>query len=245
MRLRISIAPSNLLSKLTEPGGLDVRIAPCRLLRAMRVSTQVIVAAVFIAPLGGCEAETRIVRMRGIGHDFPGAQAGWMKDAAANNAREADAKGKPAREEVASKDLKPVDPAAREEADPLRIVKEDGSVRLVSKSPRHVVYHLRQTLIAGETDLLFEQVLSEQTKREYLERRLDPQDAVKFLLDNRRDVLRLLARMPMGEATPGMFLKKVGHNTYRLEVTSGVGELKFRKVDFVWEPTGVRLALIS
>jgi hypothetical protein len=194
--------------------------------------------AAALALLQGCAPEERIVSIRGIGHNSPGAQAGWKKELEAS--------------EPQGPDLKPVETLAVPEVDaegkpknPLRAEDEEGHITLVLRSPRDVVIHLRDTLLADERDLLFEQVLSDHAKAQYELRGLDPRQAVDFLFKNKRDVLRLLSRAPMGEQTPGLFLRKVGGGVYRLEVAPNDRTLKLRKLDFVWESGKCRLALIS
>lgn len=190
--------------------------------------------------VGGCATEERIVSIRGIGHNSPGAQAGWKREAAVR----ANASDGP--------DLKPVEAIAVPEMDedgrpknPLRTEGEDGTVTLVLRSPRDVVIHLRDTLLADEQDLLFEQVISDHAKEAYRGKGLDPRQAVEFLVQNKREVLRLLARAPMGEQTPGLFLRKMGGGVYRLDVAPGDRTLKLQRLDFVWEAGKCRLALIS
>jgi len=51
------------------------------------------------------------------------------------------------------------------EKEPLRLVDGDGNITLVSRSPRHVLYHLGRTLDKDETELLYEQVLSDELKQ--------------------------------------------------------------------------------
>lgn len=134
----------------------------------------------------------------------------------------------------------PVDPRNN----PLREETEDGAIKLLSFAPRHLVTHLRQTLLNEEYDLLYEQLISDRTKQEYEERDRDPLEARAWFQRHRRDVLRLLAKMPMGEQTPGLYMRNVGNGVYRLQLPNRA-DSDFQRLDFVWERGVCRLVLIS
>lgn len=199
-------------------------------------SPSVCVLLALAAGMASCEPESRVVAVRGMLHGLPGATSPLDAEAERNAAESRDPPPDAAPLEL-GKDGRP--------KNPLRTEHEDGTVTLVSQSPRHVIIHLRETLLSDETDLLFEQVLSERTKQAYRDRGLDPHEAVTFLVAHKADVLRLLNKMPQGELTPGLFLKPVGDNVYRLEVPPSDGRMAFRKMDFLWEWGVCRLVLIS
>ncbi len=128
---------------------------------------------------------------------------------------------------------------------PLRLAAADGSIRLVSKSPSHVMYHLTQTLARGEDELLVDQVLSDRTKREYRVRGLDPIDALEWLKAHREDIGALFATIPMGEQTPGVFLESLGDNAFRLRAPTALRDgLVLREFDVVVEQGSFRLLVI-
>ncbi|TVQ31070.1 MAG: hypothetical protein EA376_10820 [Phycisphaeraceae bacterium] len=196
-----------------------------------------------VVALAGCQEESRIVGMRGILHNTPGAESGLRDDGVGDIRSE--------RLDHGSRSGGGGDVAARPAYDekgrpinPLRKELEDGSIRLICDSPRHLVTHLRQTLMAEERELIAEQLISLATREEYIRQGRDPDEAVEFLFQHRREVLRLLARMPMGELTPGMWMKPVGGGAYRLEVQTGASELRFRSLDVIWERGQCRLAMI-
>jgi hypothetical protein len=188
--------------------------------------------SLFALALIGCEAERKVISVRGGLAGIEGAQGGDL--AQSTNTRTP--RSKAYAEVVASQrqqvetDDTTIDPRS------IRIPHEDGSVTLIMTSPRHVVMHLRQTLTLQEPELLYEQVLSEEAKKEYRRNDLDPHEAVEFLMKNRREVLKMLQRMPQGELSPGMFLTKIGKNAYRLEVRGASAQgLSFRRLDVIWE----------
>lgn len=133
------------------------------------------------------------------------------------------------------------------EGRPLRRQLPDGGVLLLSRSPRELIANLYETLRDNEVQLFEEQVLSERTKRAYFAERKTPKDAVDWVFKNRKDVEALIAAMPAGEQTPGVFIKPLGNNAFRL--TQGAGsemlETKFRVLDVVIEQGRFRLLMIQ
>lgn len=119
---------------------------------------------------------------------------------------------------------------------------EDGSIELISRNGLQMLTHIRRLVAtrgddAKEAEELFtEQILSNITKQEFLERGFDPAEAFKELQRRETDLMAMLARMPMGEFTPGLFLKPLGRNTFRLEVPPRIADgLKWKFVDIVVE----------
>jgi hypothetical protein len=91
-------------------------------------------------------------------------------------------------------------------------------------------------------EIFTEQVLSTVTKDEFYANGKQPEEAYKWLRDARDEIDELFALMPMGESTPGMYLKRLGGNVYRLEVPAEVRKgLKFRGMDMVMEKGNWRL----
>ena len=76
-------------------------------------------------------------------------------------------------------------------------------------------------------------------------RGVDPREAVDYLVKNRADVMKLFTQMPMGEMSPGLFMKPMGAGVYRLEVERRPEGSKFSKLDVIWERGVCRLVLIS
>lgn len=98
----------------------------------------------------------------------------------------------------------------------IRHENEDGTITLYTKSIKHLMKHLIHALENGERDLFVDQILSEITIREFHDRGLDPGIAFDELVKFRRDVYRTFHLMPMGESTPGLLLKPLGPNMFRL-----------------------------
>lgn len=190
----------------------------------------------------GCESERRVISVRGGLSGIRGAQGQDLAESERTDRPRSGAYADLAAQQrdKAGQDALSADPQS------LRITHEDGRITLLMSSPRHVVLHLRQTLTQDEPELLFDQVLSDRAKSTYAEQGLDPRSAVGFLFDNRREVLKMLQRMPQGEFTPGMFLKKIGPSAYRLELSGANGQgLLFRRLDVVWERGVCRLLAVG
>ena len=127
----------------------------------------------------------------------------------------------------------------------LREVSLHGEVRLISKSPSHVMFHLTQTLRNEEYDLLLEQVLSERTKQLYRSEGRDPREAVGYLKSHEQDIADLFASLPLGEQTPGLLMQDLGDNAFRLQAPSSlVGGMRFDRFDVVIEHGSFRLLMI-
>ncbi len=119
---------------------------------------------------------------------------------------------------------------------------EDGSIELISRNALQLLTHVRRLIgaqgkeIPEARDLFVEQILSEKTKQEFIDRGFDPAEAYLELRRRERDVLKLLSRMPMGEFTPGLFLKPLERNAFRLAAPPRTSEgLNWTFVDVVVE----------
>jgi len=124
----------------------------------------------------------------------------------------------------------------------IRVEDEDGAVTLYSKSVRQLMAHITTTVRSGEKELFIEQVLCERTKDEFYERGLDPALAFDELAKRERDIGRLFYFMPMGEYTPGLHLKTIGRNVFRLELPRSTNEsLHWIGLDVVFEQSNYRL----
>lgn len=197
--------------------------------------------AALAAALGtgcGCAEEREILEVRGGLVGLPGSQGGLV------GSRPKETSG--GFQDV----LNRYDPLEESEdqnsAGILRRTNDDGTVSLISRSPRHVVYHLLTLLASEEEDLLFDQLLSDNLKEAYIQRGKDPREAVDFLMDNRDDIRRLLATIPMGEQTPGVLARPIGRNMFRLSAPSVMArDLRFKHFDVVMEGRVFRLLLIS
>jgi len=124
----------------------------------------------------------------------------------------------------------------------LRIEHDDGSVTLVSHTGRQLMSHVFTTIDQDEGELFVEQVLSEMSRREFAQRGVDPLEGFNYLKSHERAIRQLFQTIPMGEYTPGTFMKPQGNNVYRLQAPKLLHrDLPWTFMDMVFERGGWRL----
>lgn len=124
----------------------------------------------------------------------------------------------------------------------IRTEDEDGNVTLYAKSIKHLMNHIIYALENNERDLFTEQILSQITIDEFTERGMDPGVAFDELVKRRRDIYRMFNYMPMGESTPGLYIKPIGENLFRLAVSrAGHQELLWIGIDVSFENLNYKL----
>jgi hypothetical protein len=182
--------------------------SPLCALRALR--GELFLPALLLATLPGCQQESRVVRYKPFLSNVAGAEFSGQG---------------------------PVNPAAGY-ADPTavpdnRIVLEhpDGSRTLIARSVQHLITHMQSCLMEGADELMLEQVISEKAKLHYRSRGEDPMALVESLKKNRKEVMKTLARMPLGESTPTVVLRQPGDKTWTLKLTGAAArDLKFTRL---------------
>lgn len=128
-----------------------------------------------------------------------------------------------------SKDAPSEDPAAAQADDPSaqassqveELVRVDprGKRTIVSAAPRHVVAHLRRLLVSPEEDLdLWDQVVSQQTKRRIVSEGGKLEDLVPGLKSAGDDLLKMLEAMPSGELSLSAELVNAGEDRFVLRL---------------------------
>lgn len=188
----------------------------------MRAGRSILLLSIAGMPLGGCQPEEKVVRYRPILASIPGAQFNTP----------------PVGDPLGGRSIDP----AETDTDSLVIELPDGEKKLVMKTGRQLMAHIINTIDADERELFVEQVLSEITKREYLERGLDPRDAFDVFKKRRVDIMKLFNLMPMGEYTPGVYMKGVGGGVQRLKVSGpSAMDLRWNFMDMNYENGGWRL----
>lgn len=176
--------------------------------------------ALIAALMAGCEVEEKRIGYRPMLGGLPGAVGGY--------------------------ELSPLggadDAATRLGDDQLEAKAEDGSRLLLARTARHVMVHIYNTLSKNESELFVKEVLSEKTQQEYYEHGMDPSESFKTVKAREAEVKRLFDLMPMGEFTPGLFLRGVGGGVQRLEVTGKMAQgLTWTGIDVVLERGNYRL----
>lgn len=143
--------------------------------------------------LAGCEMERRVVRYNPPLGRVPGAHAGMAVTGPKGELIDPSGPG-----------FEPV------------VEHEDGSVTLHARTGRHLMSHIARVLLDSDEKLFVDQVLSDVTRREYIERGLDPGEAFRTLQQHVNDVRALFRAMPLGEHTPGVIQQSMGGKSRRL-----------------------------
>jgi len=198
-----------------------MRVAGVRWFRTM---TALLVGAMVI----GCAVEEKRIGYRPMLGGLPGAEGGYAVSPPRG------AEGEP----------------RKLGDDELEITRPDGTAKgskvLLARTARHVMVHIANTVSKDDSELFVREVLSERTKAEYFERGLSPSEAFTAVKAREAEVLRLFNLMPMGEYTPGLFLRGIGGGVQRLEVTgkmaqSLVASEEWTGIDVVMERGNYRL----
>jgi hypothetical protein len=113
------------------------------------------------------------------------------------------------------------DGEAKQPVEELLRVDERGKRTIVSTAPRHVVAHMRRLLVSGDEDLdLWDQVISQQTKRRIVMEGGKLEDLVPGLKSSGDELLKLLEAMPSGELSMSTELVRAGDERWVLRLRS-------------------------
>ena len=120
------------------------------------------------------------------------------------------------------------------EGDGGRVQNPDGTVTLTTPTVRDLMRHILETITREEEELFTEQLLSSITRREFVERGYDPREAFRELVRRQDDLRNLFRAMPAGEFTPGILMRPVGRNIFRLRA-EGDPDMRWSFMDVVFE----------
>lgn len=186
----------------------------CRRTTLVRYSVAAGAGVLAVFTLAACEAEAPQRTTRSVFDAMPGMTRGGGPDDLAP------ALGAAAGQAGASDDL-----------DALTIKNPDGTVTLRAPQIRHAIYHLRSQLLADDGKLLASQVLSRQTRARFEAEGRTIDDAAALLRENRKEILRFLARMPSAENSPGTIISNEGGKQFRIRlVNTAAKNLAFTEV---------------
>lgn len=193
------------------------------------------------APLIGCATEERIVAVRGGLYGVPGADSNI---------------GLSARPVTASTTLENIvdryhggsaqlEIGEEVEGWPNRRRLDDGSLYLISRSPRELVTHLFETTIDGDWELMFSQLIADEAKDNYRQANRDPQEIIRFLRKNRVEFVALLRHLSYGEHSPGVRFTPMRGNLYRLDVPlARETRQRFSTMEIVLESGRMKLLVV-
>ncbi|MDI1289761.1 MAG: hypothetical protein PSX37_07435 [bacterium] len=124
----------------------------------------------------------------------------------------------------------------------IEVENADGTKTLTARTGRHLMVHIYNTLVRDEKELFVDQVLSKATAEEFRTRGKEPGEAYEMLLARFDDIQELFNRIPLGEYTPGVFIKSVGRKTKRIALDAVTArDLVYAGFDMVMEDGNYRL----
>ncbi len=127
----------------------------------------------------------------------------------------------------------------------LREERTDGEVTLRGFMPEHLLVHLITCLNNREYDLIYEQLLSDPTRREWEREGRDKDDFANYLERNRRELVRFLTRIYMGINHHDTQIEHLGEGVTDVVLGRRAAEgLKFRRVRMLSEGYSIKLVMI-
>jgi hypothetical protein len=132
-------------------------------------------------------------------------------------------------------------------ADPYQIRDEfeDGTIVLRALLPQHVLANTLTCLRNQEYDLIWEQLLAEQTKRAYVARGQGAEEFEAFCSANRNELAATLTRLLLGLVRSESFMENVDGGVVRFRFHPRVAtEFQFKTAEVVSEGGGLKLLII-
>ena len=122
---------------------------------------------------------------------------------------------------------------------------EDSSVVLRARVPEHVLANTLTCLRNQEYELLWEQLLSERTKRSYQLQDKGVDDFSTYFAQRRNDLAKTINRMMLGIPRNEVVMENLGGGVIRIRFHPQVGrQFVFKTVDVVSEGPGLKLLMI-
>ncbi len=144
-----------------------------------------------------------------------------------------------------SADLQRASGEAEGERFEIREEKEDGTVVLRALLPEHVLANTLTCLRNEEYDLLWEQMLSAQTRRAYELRGQGYEEYKQFFSTNRNELAATLTRITLGLSRQESYMENIGGGVIRFRLHPRVASaFKFKTADVVAEDNGLKLLII-
>jgi hypothetical protein len=122
---------------------------------------------------------------------------------------------------------------------------DDGTIVLRAVLPQHVLANTLTCLRNQEYDLVWEQLLADQTRRAYAARNQGPEEFEAFFSANRVELAATLTRMLMGLSRGEAFMENVGGGIVRFRFHPRVGsQFRFKTAEVISEGGGLHLLMI-
>lgn len=119
---------------------------------------------------------------------------------------------------------------------------EDGSIVLRAIVPEHVLVNLLECLRQQEYDLIYEQLLAEETRQQFEAEGDGADGCAAYLKKNRHELVATLTRMVAGFAAQETRFDALGEGLVRCVLRpQHVGKLKYKYFDVTQEGLGLKL----
>jgi len=194
-----------------------------------------LIALALVSFLPACETQTRIIRENSLLGNLPNAKRGGQPDASTDP--NAPGSGSTASNDSLAAAATELSTASGIPAGELYARNLDGTIQLRAPAIRHCMLNLALCLQAGRDELLYEQLISDQTKQHFITEGKEPRAAtLEFLKDNYDDLMAIFLRMPAGERSPGVTMEKVGPGELKLQLSRANAKgLRFTELWFVMQ----------
>ena len=127
----------------------------------------------------------------------------------------------------------------------MREERDDGTVALNALIPEHVMLNTLDCVRDQEYRLLWDELVSDETRRWYEEEGGGYEAYESFFRANRRDIVTTLARMKAGIGSQEMRRIRIGDGRMRLELIEQLHpRFRFTLLDTVWDGERYRLVTL-
>ncbi|HVU65412.1 MAG TPA: hypothetical protein VHC70_15630 [Phycisphaerales bacterium] len=127
-----------------------------------------------------------------------------------------------------------IDPSLRNGEMKSVVERPDGSKIYLTYSPMQLFAHIQNLLDEGTPEAdraILDQLIDEKTKEHYRTHSQDPIGYIAYLHENRKQLAKSLARMPMGEHSPTVIVDQPGDRQWVLNITGQAADgLKFTHI---------------
>lgn len=160
----------------------------------------------------GCQSQEKVVRYKPFFTGIAGAEFGGQE---------------PVRPTVAARR----DPTAVEENAEVIRVNPDKTKALDLRSPRQTMMALERLLDEEDDETIWTQLLSSVTIEELQQRGYTRQQYLDHLYENRREIAKTFARMPLGHNTPTVITEKPEPKVWIMRLTgTATKDMRFTRV---------------
>lgn len=123
---------------------------------------------------------------------------------------------------------------------------ENGDIILRALTPDHVLANTLTCLQNEEYELLWDQMLSERTKRAYEREGMGVEEFAAFLAKRRMDLAKGVNRMLLGLPRNDVVTENLGDGITRMRFHPHLAKLfRFKTIDIVSESPGLKLLMIK